>query len=131
MQAVKCGAVQQAVHGFFPDLMDTRRVDIDRLHAAFRLDTENTMACGLGLFRGNGDLLPEDTIQQGRFTDIGSSYNRYITAATGYGLVSHESFSATPASLIPASALLAASCSARRRLGPLPLKEVSSPSTVH
>src|SRR5690606_315790 len=58
-----------------------RGVDIDSLNGTLGLDPEHVVAGGLRLARGNGELLPEDMVEQRRFADIGSAHDGDMATA--------------------------------------------------
>jgi hypothetical protein len=78
-------AIQIAVECVGPALMDPRGIDKEDLPLGTRLDAEDGMAGGLGLVRGDRDLLAHQAVQQGRFADIGPSDDGHGPAATDEG----------------------------------------------
>ena len=58
------GLVHVAVQGFLAAFVHARSIDIHRLHVAFGLDAQHVVAGGLGLARGDRELLAEDVVEQ-------------------------------------------------------------------
>jgi hypothetical protein len=69
-QRTRRGAVQIPVQRPALAGMDARRVHEHRLHAALGTDAEQAVACGLRLGRGDGELLPDQAVQQRRLADV-------------------------------------------------------------
>merc|ERR1711879_754959 len=96
-------------------------IDINHLNIVFSLDAQNLMTCCLRFTRGNGQLLAQNTIQQGGLAHIGPSNNGHKT-----GLDTHDSSpSFRPKAIRTCSA---AACSAARRL--LPSERVTGLSEI-
>src|SRR5690554_1606357 len=101
--------------------MHPGRIYIDRLIQALGFNSQHLVTRRLRLAGGNAQLLPQNMVQQGGFTDVGAANYRDETTATvrilRAGNIVHQGVS-TPSCF---SALRAASCSAIRRLLPTPL----------
>ncbi len=78
-----CRAIEVAVEGTLPALVDARRIDEDDLAAGRGLDSQDGVARSLGLVGGDGQLHAEDAVQQGRFADVGPADDGDLTTAIG------------------------------------------------
>ena len=95
-------------------VVNTRRVNVDRLLAAFGIDAKHDVPGGLRLSRGDSELLPKQVVEQRGLADVGSANEGHVAAAHVVHGCSHASSTA----VIMASAAL---FSAARRLGPRPV----------
>ncbi|MNP49785.1 hypothetical protein D3C76_1439950 [compost metagenome] len=91
--------------------MQTRGIDINSLIRPFGMDTDDAVTSGLRLTGGDGNLLTQQIIQQGRFANVRTSDDGNKTAVTLF-------FAHSSSSIF--NACSAAACSALRRLEPVP-----------
>ena len=61
--------------------LEARRVDEHELGVRAREDPGDAMARGLGLARGDADLLPDEEVQQRRLADVGAADDRDVAGA--------------------------------------------------
>src|SRR5690554_489883 len=107
-------AVHEAVEGLLGVLVQAGGIHVDGLDIVLGLDSQQGVPGGLGLARGDRQLLSQDMVEQRRLAHIGPPDDCHIAATRR--LIAHSLFS-TPMAM---RASLAASCSARRRLLPTP-----------
>ncbi|AEW74807.1 hypothetical protein EcWSU1_03379 [Enterobacter ludwigii] len=103
--------VHQAVDGALLFHVQARGINVDRLIGAFRVDTDDAVTRGLRLTGSNGNFLPKQIIQQGRFANVRTSDDGNKPAIRFF-------FAHSSSSIF--NACSAAACSALRRLEPVP-----------
>src|SRR5690606_19547028 len=96
----------------------------NRLNSSYGFQPQALVACGLRPTGGATDHLPENTVEQSRLSHVGPPHDGDIAAAC-YTLVHltrwSSSFHAPSSNRTATRASCAATCSARRRLLPLPI----------
>jgi hypothetical protein len=70
LQRARRGAIEVPVQRPAFARMDARRVHEYRLHAALGANAKQAVARGLWLGRGDGELLPDQAIEQRRLADV-------------------------------------------------------------
>ena len=103
--------VHQAVNSAFFFHMQARGINVDRLIRAFSMDPHNAVTSCLRFAGGDGDLLPQQFVQQCGFANVRTSDDSNKSAVTFIDAHSSSSFF---------NACSAAACSALRRLEPVP-----------
>jgi hypothetical protein len=53
--------------------VNPRGIQEDELTSLYMFDAENPVPCGLGFFSNDGNFIPEETVEEGRLSYIGSS----------------------------------------------------------
>ena len=84
VHALPGGAVHVAVDGFFA-LVDAGGINEDDLFFAFCPDAEQGMTGGLRFFRGDGDFLPDQVVNQCGFADVGAADNGDVAGFAVHG----------------------------------------------
>ena len=114
------GAIEVSVHRLAAAVVDARGIDEHDLTVLLRADTEDAVSGGLRFVRGYRDFLPEQAVEQRRFSNVRAA-DKYRIATASAHVIDSSSVSSC------SSIACAAACSALRRLAPSPCVSPTSP----